>query len=380
MLAVLRTLALGIVLVWPIAVTAQQGPAERARAASKVLDAASAQLEAAQSARDRVRALTQTISAFEDGLAALRSGVRQGSLRVAELEARLQAREADIGTLLSLLHRAGQKETPVALLHPGGALGTARAGMLLAEVVPALNAQAETLRQELAELQTLQALQSVSTDRLAEGLAEVQTARAALNQAIADRTALPKRFTADPVREAILLSSADTLDAFAAGLDQISAAGIPATPAALPDMQGDLPLPVQGRLLYAAGARDAAGIARPGIIVATRPQALVTSPVAATLRYVGPLLDFGQVVILEPQTEVLFVLAGLDTVYGETGDMVSAGGPLGLMGDGRQKNGNRLSTDGDHTGADRSETLYIEVRQDNTPEDPSLWFRTDRNG
>ncbi len=30
-----------------------------------------------------------------------------------------------------------------------------------------------------------------------------------------------------------------------------------------------------------------------------------------------------------------------------------------------------LSTDGEGTGADRSETLYIEVRQDDTPVDPT---------
>ena len=137
---------------------------------------------------------------------------------------------------------------------------------------------------------------------------------------------------------------------------------------------------MQGIVLRDANEPDAAGIARPGIILATLPDALVTAPVAATIRYVGSLLDYGQVVILEPQADVLFVLAGLDTVYGSAGDVVDAQAPLGLMGNDGMKNAKELSTDGDETGADRSETLYIEVRRDNTPEDPSLWFRMDRNG
>ncbi|MEZ5674302.1 MAG: hypothetical protein R3D81_03325 [Thalassovita sp.] len=46
-----------------------------------------------------------------------------------------------------------------------------------------------------------------------------------------------------------------------------------------------------------ADESDAAGIARPGVVLATRPRALVTTPTAATIRYLGPLLDYGNVMI-----------------------------------------------------------------------------------
>ena len=61
---------------------------------------------------------------------------------------------------------------------------------------------------------------------------------------------------------------------------------------------GSLALPVQGIVLRRANQPDAAGVARPGIIMATRPGAIVTTPAAATIRYSGPLLEFGNVVIL----------------------------------------------------------------------------------
>jgi septal ring factor EnvC (AmiA/AmiB activator) len=82
--------------------------------------------------------------------------------------------------------------------------------------------------------------------------------------------------------------------------------------------------------------------------------------------------------ILEPRSGTLFVLAGLETVYGEIGQVIAAGTPVGLMG-GAQAGG-ELSTDGDGSGAARSETLYMEVRQDNVPQDPESWFRTDKDG
>lgn len=376
----MRWVALIVALCLPAAGFAQQDNADRARAAMALLQDASAQLEAAESARDRVRALTQTIQAFEDGLGALRSGLRQAAVREARLTAQLQARNEEIATLLAVLQRIGAQQSPVAFLHPGGPTGTARSGMLLAEMTPALHARASDLRRDLEDLQILRAMQTDAAGELSKGLNEVQAARTALNQAIAERTDLPKRFTQDPVREAILIASAETLAGFANGLARVVEDERQAAPVTLSGEKGDLPLPVQGIVLHGAGQADAAGITRPGIILATRPQAIVTSPVAATIRYTGPLLDLGQVVILEPQAEVLFVLAGLDVVYGTAGEVIDAGAPLGLMGDAAAEIRGQLSTDGDDTGAERSETLYIEVRHQNAAEDPILWFRTDKDG
>lgn len=364
----------------PFAAHPQQDSAERARAAMQMLQEASAQLDVAETARDRVRALTQTIQAFEEGLGLLRSGLRRAAVREAQLAAQLQARNEEVATLLAVLQRIGARQSPIAFLHPGGPTGTARSGMLLAEMSPALNARARDLRRDLEDLQRLRALQTDAADELLAGLTEVQSARTALNQAIAERTELPRRFTQDPVREAILLASTETLGSFADGLSRVVVDETQAAPATLEGDKGDLPLPVQGVILRGAGEADAAGITRPGLIMATRAKAIVTSPVAATIRYTGPLLDLGQVVILEPQAEVLFVLAGLDVVYGSAGEVIDAGAPLGLMGDAVAENRRQLSTDGDDTGAARSETLYIEVRHQNAAEDPSLWFRTDKNG
>lgn len=380
MLAVMRATLLILLLSLPSFAVAQQDNAAQARAAMARLEAASAQLDAAESARDRVRALTQTIQAYEEGLGALRSGLREAAVRDAQLSAQLQARDEEVAALLAVLQRIATRSSPVVFLHPGGPTGTARAGMLLAEMTPALNARAIHLRRDLEDLSLLRGMQTEAATQLSMGLNEVQTARAALNQAIAERTQLPKRFTQDPVREAILLDSARTLESFASGLEQVTVDETQPAPTTLAGNKGELPLPVQGVLLHGAGAADAAGITRAGIILATRPQAIVTSPVAATIRYTGPLLDLGQVVILEPQAQLLFVLAGLDVVYGAAGEVIDAGAPLGLMGDAAAENRPRLSTDGDDTGAERSETLYIEVRHQNVPEDPGLWFRTDKDG
>ncbi len=84
--------------------------------------------------------------------------------------------------------------------------------------------------------------------------------------------------------------------------------------------------------------------------------------------------------ILEPQPETLFILSGLSEVYGEAGQVIPAGTPVGLMGGAVPEIGAILSLSGDGTGAERSETLYIEVREGGSPVDPETWFRTDKDG
>ena len=375
----MKWLCLIAALLLPAALQAQSPAAVQAREAAAALEAASQMLDEADSARDRVRALTQTIKAFEKGLGAMRDGLRQAAINESRLTARLQARETEVADLLAVLQSMDGAASPVTFLHPDGPLGTARAGMLLAELTPALNAKADALRQDLEDVQLLRALQEDAAQRLQDGLNQVQTARTALNQAMANRTDLPRRFTADPVRTGILIASTETLDGFASGLSEIVTEEIEPAPATIDGQIGDLPLPVQGLILRRAGEADAAGVTRPGILVAARPGAIVTTPAAATIRYAGPLLDFGQVIMLEPQAETLLVLAGLEVVYGEAGQVIAAGTPVGLMDGALAAMGDELSPLREGTGTERSETLYIEVREANRPRDPETWFRIDED-
>ena len=356
-----------------------------ARVALHELVEASIKLDKADSARDRVKALTGTILAYESGLTATRDGLRRVAVREEQLSRKLEARDSETAAFIGVLQSLGAGPSPTIFLHPQGPIGTARAGMLLSEMTPILNARAAQLRQEVEEVQTLRLLQQQAADQLQLGLSEVQRARVSLSTAIAERTELPRRFTEDPVRTAILISSSETLDGFASGLSQVTENETEVDLPSLDDRIGDLQLPVKGLMLRGMNEADAAGIKRPGIILATRPGALVNAPTVATIRYVGPLLDYGNVMILEPQTDTLFVFAGLDITYGRMGQVISEGTPLGLMGGQNTSAGNKdsntaLSTVGDGAGNGRSETLYIEVRQQNVPQDPVSWFRTDKDG
>ena len=354
----MRLAALLILLALP---AVAQTPEAAARAASERLEAAQIRMAEARGARDRVAALTETVRAYEDGLAALRDSLRQATAAETAMAAELDASRAEASELLGALQAISLTPAPVHATHPQGPVGSYRAGMLVSELTPALEAKAAALAEKLSELSHMRALQQDAIAMLTDGLRGAQTARAALGLAISQRGDLPRQFRDDPIQTALLIASADTLDVFA---DRLSENAPDASQVLEPN--GNLPLPVAGRV---AAASD-----RPGITIDAEARALVTTPVPATILFRGPLLDYGNVMIIEPAADVLFVLAGLAEVFGEPGEILSAGAPLGLLGGEQPGVDSILNQSGVNDPANSRQALYLEVRDGQSPVDPGLWF------
>ncbi len=344
-----------------------------ARRAAEDLKSATRALKDARVARDRVKALSRTIKAYEDGLRAMREALREAAIREAALRLQFKTRRAQLSRLLGVLQTLERVSTPLLLIHPSGPLSTARSGQILSTVTPALNRQAENLRIQLTELAALQRLQGSALNDLTDGLKGVQEARIALAEALAQRTNLPKRFTKNAKNLKRLARNSQTLRAFANGLADLPFDGSP-TPADFAAAKGTLPLPVYGTLLRGFNEADAAGVRRPGILLSAPAASLVTTPFAATIRYRGPLLDYGNVIILEPGAGYLIVLAGLGQVYGEVGQILSAGDPVGLLRGADPSARDFLVEASQGSGEIRQETLYIEIRKDRVAVDPGAWF------
>jgi septal ring factor EnvC (AmiA/AmiB activator) len=247
--------------------------------------------------------------------------------------------------------------------------------MITADVTPALQAEVEALRSELEEVVILNQLQESAAETLTNGLEGAQTARSSLSEAISERTDLPRRFEEDPIQTALLIASAETLEAFASGLTD--AFSVENNVAYSTNVKGSLSLPMQGNIIRGFNAQGADGVTRPGLSIAGRPRALVTSPTPATILFVGPLLDYGNIVILEPAPNVLFVLAGLAEIYGIAGQVVPEAFPIGLLG-GEQPEVDAILTESDRgAGNVSTQTLDLEVREGQTPVDPTTWFVLD---
>ena len=348
-----------------------------AEGAAAMLRASIGELADAVTADDQVVALTEVIRGYEMGLAALRDGLRQASAREAELRARFDAQRDQLGQVLGAMTALQQSPESTMLLHPAGALANARSAMLLSGVTPGLRAEAEALQGDLDEIATVRELQANAAGMLGSGLASVQEARRLLSSAVTDRSSMPVRFAEDPEELSALREAAQTLDDFATGIAKMEK-DVGAPMEDFESAQGSLRLPVVGSVVRPYDEPDAAGVTRPGWVIATAPAALVQTPWPATIRYRGPFLDYGNVMIVEPARGYLMIFAGLAQVFGEVGDVLKAGDPVGLMGGAEapaQEFGSQFVADaarGDQAG--RSESLYLELRQGNETLDPADWF------
>ena len=343
--------------------------------AIEALDLATANLTKAKKAKKRIKSLSQAIQSYEETLAILRISVRDLTLQQSQVQSVLDQNENEIMQLLGVL--ATVQKAPIAgqILHPNGPLATARSGMIISDIVPLLQENVDQLRDQVTVLKQLSETQHRANNSLQTGLLELQNAHSNLGRAIVNREELPKRFIADPEKMEILVKASKDLETFAASVQSISLNEPSVSLPSVRDRKGNLNLPVRGKVLRKFNEADAAGIKRSGIILATDPKAIVISPTAATIRYLGPLLDYGNVAILEPQNGLLFVFAGMDTLYGEIGQVIPALSPIGLMPSQSNEIDKIFKTQANIYSGKLSETLYVEVRSGSETENPLDWFK-----
>lgn len=121
--------------------------------------------------------------------------------------------------------------------------------------------------------------------------------------------------------------------------------------------KGTLPLPARGKIITAYGEQMVKGVSAKGITIRTRNQAQVIAPFDGAVMFSGPFRGYGNLIIIEHGNGYLSLLAGLQTMDVEVGQMLLAGEPVGQM-----------PEDGDAK-------LYMEIRKDNHPIDPMAWVK-----
>lgn len=384
-------------------------PAEDMAEAAKRIGAAGRELAEARDAGARVQALSRAIAAYQSALDTLRAGVSGANARERELSADLETRRGEIQHLIAALETMGRTPPPAqGMIHPDGPVAAARAAATLSKLTPALHAEAEDLAREYGELAELRRLRLEGERDLATGIAALGAARTELGETLRRKAPRQPRETEDPAMAEFLRSS-DTLTTLA---EKLAARGGGRRAADAPPPK--LSRPVVGEIARRFNEADAAGVRRPGLTMSAPPLSLVTAPADAIVRYVGPFLDYGYVVVVETDDATLIVLAGLARVQVETSQAVRRGDLLGQLGGpayesrdggapaidlgepdpaeigdeaadgeaaedhgpGETADGGSGEDDGTgDTGAD--ELLYIEVRHGRGPVDPAGLFASE---
>ena len=362
------TLALCGFLAWAPGAHAQDDAASIARRASDLLGQAALALSEAEGSSAQIRALSETVRAYELGLSALREGLRRAAEEERAVRANLAPRTRALSDLTMVLQTQARLGTARTLAHPGGALDRVRAAGIATAMVPAIGQEVDAVSADLASIDALAQLQRAALRQLEEGAEGIRQARTALANAVAERGDRPEPLATDAAAMEALINSTETLSAFAdtlvGGADGTSPA--PSTP---------WEWPVRGALRRGYDTPDGAGVTRPGWLIGTAPQALVTAPALSTVRFEGMLPGQGHVVILEPAPGETVILAGLGQAFVSRGDIVSPGDPIGLMPGTDAGANQKLIEDPLAGGQPGAETLYIETRRAQAPMDPAGRFR-----
>lgn len=344
--------------------------------------ARTAQLAAGQAAADRLLAAQAEARRLADTRVATAATLR--GLEVATAEAaertqvlarrradaadRLAARAADLEPLLPVTVRLSLYPAETLLAVPGPAEETLRGLLVLKGLGRALEADAEAMRAEQAELDRLTAAMAVQDRQLADAQAAQAAQAAALDRQIADaqarghdaegeaaaaaRRAAEGARAADSLRAALASLEAarqqeevraraeaeaasrrrQTASAAAAAAEakrREAAVTAPAGPG-LGEARGTLGAPVAGAVVHAFGEAGEAGPVS-GISYGAPPGARVSAPCAGRVAFAGPFRSFGQLMILDCGGGFHFVLAGLERLDVPVGRPVQAGEPLGTM-------------------------------------------------
>ena len=121
--------------------------------------------------------------------------------------------------------------------------------------------------------------------------------------------------------------------------------------------KGSLPMPARGKIITAYGEQVVKGVSAKGITIRTRNQAQVIAPFDGSVIFSGPFRGYGNLIIMEHGDGYLSLLAGLQSIDVDVGQLLLAGEPIGQM-----------PQDGDAK-------LYMEIRKDNHPLDPMAWIK-----
>ena len=350
--------------------------------AGALLTKASAALRAAGDDDNRLAALGRAVTAHEAALSALRAGLRAMAATERGMTGAIDAGAGRLHRTLAALQSLSRAPASALLAVRGGPLEATRAAMLMAAIAPELDRRVAALDHRLQALQSLRDRQQEARIEARNTLATLQELRAATADALGrrDRSGLVTR--PELRRQAAAAAArARDLDGLATALRDLSLrdlglrdAGIKPGAAISP-----APLPVAGRVSARFGEPDPWDRPGHGWSIEAPAFAQVTAPWDATVRYAGPLIDYGQVVVLEPEPGYLVVIAGLAHVDRIAGETVLAGEKLGDLGGPLPTGDEILLEQAAGAGQIRQETFYLEIRRSGEPLDPADWFDVTRS-
>lgn len=358
-------------------------------------------MELAEVSQEMIKA-AKLIQNNEEKLSDMEGQLEKLKEDLAAAEAGFTLEDENLIRTLAALQNLALKPTEALFVQPLTPVEIIRSAMLLRETVPYLEENAERIRQELEKIEAKKNLvekqyeqisrqkkvlerehekmrvlvqkksrirnaveiKSVQTKKKVDMLAsQANDLRDLLGKLEAQRLEKQRREEAERQRLAAERSEQERLNAMkkqeetkTADLHKFQSDSINATGESFIKAKGKIPMPARGRIVTYYGEQKVKGVSSKGIIIQTRNLAQVTAPFDGSVIFAGPFRGYGNLIIIEHGKGYLTLLAGLDSMDVEVGQMILAGEPVGIMPE------------------DGEAKLYVELRKNNQPIDPLSWM------
>lgn len=335
----------------------------------------------------------QMIQNNEESLSVMEDNLQKLEQDYEKAKENLFARDKHMVKTISALQSLALKPTEALFVQPLSPVDIVRSAMLLRETVPYLEAQAEIIKQELDVLENKRTIIRRQVKRIVEQqgklereqaqmkvLAETKTkyqAQVSKQSAEAKKSVAKLAGQAQDLRDLLsklekekedkrrkmaeeakrkILDNAKSEQASSADLIKFDTDTINETGANFIKAKGALSRPARGKIVMRYGEEMSKGVSSKGITIQTRDMAQVIAPFDGAVLFAGPFRGYGNLIIIEHGKGYTSLLAGLNSIDCETGQMLLAGEPVGLMPSGK------------------AARLYMELRKDNHPINPESWL------
>lgn len=366
--------------------------ARRQQDEARLKDEAAARAREVETLRDNMIETAEALQQAERRIERITSEIEALEAESATISSKLNAEAGVLSDILGGLQSLERAKPPALLAAPGDAVDAARAAMLLADAAPALKAKADELRAALARLATVQS--QLEDERAAERKTndEIGARRRLLaellNSKQQERSVAEKLAQAAQSETAALAARATSLRGVLSALERLAreiaprlkpdprskqpptnredvsgfrAPSLRFRPSkAFDDARGALAPPVVGDIIGSFGKPRPEGGTFEGVRFNAAPNALVTAPHDASVKFAQFYPVTGNLIVLDVGDGYHILLMGIGSFLIDEGQTVAAGEPIGVMGP-------------DVT------LLDMEIRRARDPVNPVLWL-ADKTG
>ena len=284
----------------------------------------------------------------------------------------LSVRKNQISNLLGIMMRMSKAPEDSVLVMPAGIKEKVQATRALGMITGNMKGEIEALSAELKHMKTLHAAIATKRDSLGTSRRTLERQRVALAERIEKRKTLMNSLHGETIEEqkriASLVEKSRNLGSLVGALEHEREKNASVFPdrertdirskaRSFIDAKGRIAFPVVGMIARGFGHKRAENDTLRGIEINTSSLAQVIAPFDGEVVFVGPFLEYGQMVILRHSHQYHTLLAGFGAIDVAPGQFLLEGEPIGVMG----RKGS-------------SKRLYMELRKESKAINPRAWI------